>query len=197
MSYETHLFLRGRVFYLRLVRPVELQRLRRERGLPAKRDTWCSLTTADPWEARKRAVEAKGQWLKQVEAEWHGLTTGEPIAHPCEPARAASHSLLPRVQTVPPAQREQRIAQRSEPSREMPAASGDAPALLARPARGQRLSDHFDRYLEEQHGAAALRSCADKRATVRRFVESAGDLPVGAYTAEHIAAFKRALRSYP
>lgn len=59
MPYETHLFLRGRVFYLRLTRPIELQRLRRERGLPLKRTTWCSLATSDVWEARKRASDAR------------------------------------------------------------------------------------------------------------------------------------------
>ena len=60
-----------------------------------------------------------------------------------------------------------------------------------------RLVDYFERYLEEQRGGAIRRSAIDRRSTIRRFVESAGNLPVAAYTAEHVSAFKRALRDYP
>ncbi|OOG48285.1 hypothetical protein B0E52_02490 [Rhodanobacter sp. C06] len=57
--------------------------------------------------------------------------------------------------------------------------------------------DYFERYFEEQHAQGNPRAVTDRRATIRRFVESAGELPVSAYTAEHVAAFKRALRGYP
>jgi len=192
---ETHLFLRGRIFYLRLTRPAELLRLRRERGLPPKRTTWCSLATSDPWEARKRASETRGQWLADVEAEWQALRGGE--AAYTRRKRAPRQGLLPSVTAVPVAQRTRAIAGASEPLGDATGASGEDSKASSRPARGHRLTDHFDRYLEEQHGEAAWRSCADKRSTVRRFVESAGDLSVQAYTAEHMAAFKRALRGYP
>lgn len=195
MPTETHLFLRGRIYYLRLTRPAELLRLRRERGLPLKRTTWCSLATSDPWEARKRASETRGQWLVDVEAEWQSLRGGEAVC--ARRKRATYQTLLPSIAAVPLAQRTRAIAEASERQGDATRASGEDSKSSARPARGHRLTDHFDRYLEEQHGEAAWRSCADKRSTVRRFVESAGDLPVQAYTAEHMAAFKRALRSYP
>jgi hypothetical protein len=62
MALETHLFLRGRIFYVRLVRPSELLRLRRERGLPLQREIWQSLGTSDRWDARKRASEVRTGW---------------------------------------------------------------------------------------------------------------------------------------
>lgn len=195
MTFETHLFLRGRIFYLRLTCPAELLRLRREKGVPLKRITWCSLATSDPWEARKRASETRGQWLADVEAEWQSLRAGEAIR--VHRKRASHQTLLPSVAVAPAAQSTRATGVAPEPPGDAARASGDDSKASSRPARGHRLADHFDRYLEEQHGEAAWRSCADKRSTVRRFVESAGDLPVQAYTAEHMAAFKRALRGYP
>lgn len=195
MTYETHLFLRGRVFYLRLTRPAELQRLRRERGLPLKRTTWCSLATSDPWEARRRASQTRGQWLADIEAEWQALRTGAQVVVRRE--EVSRQTLLPRALAAPTSHSTGTTAMSSESRAAAPVTAGGGVIASSRPARGHRLIDHFDRYLEEQHGAAALRSCSDKRATIRRFVESAGDLSVHAYTAEHVATFKRALRGYP
>ncbi|AIF47314.1 site-specific integrase [Dyella japonica] len=195
MPTETHLFLRGRIFYLRLTCPAELLRLRRERGLPLKRTSWLSLATSDPWEARRRASETKGQWLADIEAEWQSLRVGGEAL--VRRGRVLHRSHLPSVLAAPALQGARPTAVSLEPRGDALVPAGGGAVASSRPARGQRLIDHFDRYLEEQHGAAALRSCSDKRATIRRFVESAGDLSVHAYTAEHVATFKRALRGYP
>lgn len=199
MAHETHLVLRGRIFYLRLARPSQLQRLRRARGLPVGREVWRSLGTAEVWVARKCAADAKAEWLVQMEREWSELTSGatQSTIVPSRAARGRAQASLPAVVTLSPRVMVHGDVVGPEPLKEAPAASGSVSTGLAKPPRGQRLMDYFERYFEEQHAQGNPRAITDRRATIRRFVESAGELPVSAYTAEHISAFKRALRDYP
>ena len=199
MAHETHLVLRGRIFYLRLARPAHLQRLRRTQGLPVGREIWRSLGTADLWLARKRAAEAKAEWLAQMEREWNEISSGnlQPALSPSRVRRGRLQVCFPEVVSKPrQAQARERVTV-SESPRSALAESEAVSAKRMTPPRGQRLVDYFERYLEEQRGGAIRRSAIDRRSTIRRFVESAGNLPVTAYTAEHVSVFKRALRDYP
>lgn len=194
MAHETHLVLRGRIFYLRLARPSQLQRLRCSHGLPVGREVWRSLGTAEVWLARKRAADAKAEWLAQMEREWSELTSGaaQLTVVPSRVARGRAQAYLPAVVTLSP-----QLAQGDVAGPEPLKGPGNVSTGHAKPPRGQRLMDYFERYFEEQHVQGNPRAVTDRRATIRRFVESAGELPVSAYTAEHISAFKRALREYP
>ena len=68
---------------------------------------------------------------------------------------------------------------------------------VSRPKKGEGIKDYFEQYCREQKDKVTSNAKKDLRATIRAFVELNGDLPIGAYTKDHMRAFKRALKEMP
>lgn len=63
--------------------------------------------------------------------------------------------------------------------------------------KGEGLRDYFEDYLKEARAGLRPNGLKDSRATIRQFIECAGDKPVTEYTRSDVARFKRLLSQAP
>jgi len=82
-------------------------------------------------------------------------------------------------------------------SKTLVASHPSEPSRGARPTKGERLQDHFDRYLRERKDGVVGATRKELRSVVRRFVEFAGDRVATDYTLQEVSKFKLLLQKVP
>jgi integrase len=194
MGLETNLHRRANgVYYVRMKVPKALRELRAAKGLPEAKQSeiWKSTGARDLASARRCGTVLRGELFADFDAELMRLSDAALSNSPArvsEPraSRSVSIPAVPRL----------RAPVLSEP---LPVMAHDpvpcAPSGLS--LRPRLLSELHEAYLAEEHAGIVSSSLASRRATLRLFIEVAGDRPLDEYTREHAAAFRRQLPKLP
>lgn len=194
MGLETNLHRRANgVYYVRMSVPKALRELRAAKGSPeAKRtEVWKSTGVRDLASARRCGTLLRGELFAEFDAELTRLSD-------------AAASEAPQSASMPGAARS--VASLAAPRVRAPAAARALPVTAAVPVPATApesppcpplLSELHETYLAEEHADIVSSSLASRRATLRFFIEVAGDRPLAEYTREHAAEFRRQLPRLP
>lgn len=194
MGLETNLHRRPNgVYYLRMRVPKVLRELRAAKGLrEAKQsEVWKSTGVRDLASARRCGTLLRAELFAEFDAELIRLSD-------------VAASEAPQSASTPGAARP--VASLAAPRLRAPAAARALPVAAAAPVptaapasslRPRLLSELHEAYLAEEHADIVSSSLASRRATLRFFIEVAGDRPLAEYTREHAAEFRRQLPRLP
>lgn len=194
MGLETNLHRRANgVYYVRMKVPKALRELRMAKGLPESKRTevWKSTGARDLASARRCGTVLRGELFAEFDAELTRLS--DAAASEAPQSASTRGAARPLASLAGPRLR----APAAAPARPATAAAPFPTAALASPLRPRLLSELHETYLAEEHADIVASSLASRRATLRFFIEVAGDRPLAEYTREHAAEFRRQLPRLP